>query len=109
VAIARQNPLISQPTRPVSDAWQQTERTLEQSFIEHGDIDGTRQVRAFVWQRAHAAPVPDGWQRAEAVLIQAYLERGDIEGAQRVRGRLLEQMRDASRPVPTCPPAPARQ
>jgi hypothetical protein len=102
---ASAQPEICNPMVPLSDEWREAERTLERSFIERGDIDGARHVRAFVWQRAHAAPLPEGWQRAEAVLIQAYLERGDIEGAQRVRGRLLEQMRDAGLPAPTCPPA----
>jgi hypothetical protein len=106
---ASAQPAICNPLMPLSDEWREAERTLERSFIERGDIDGARHVRAFVWQRAHAAPLPDGWQRAEAVLIEAYLERGDIEGAQRVRGFLLDQMHDAGVPAPTCPPAPTRQ
>lgn len=100
---------ICNPMVPLSDAWLQTEKVLEKSFIERGDIDGARHVRAFVWQRAHAAPLPDAWQRAEAALIQSFLERGDIEDAQRVRGFLLDQMHDAGVPAPTCPPAPTRQ
>jgi hypothetical protein len=109
VSPAYAQPVVCDPTAPLSDAWQHAEALLTRAFLNRGDIDGAQRAHDFVWQEAHAAPLPERWDRVEGMLIQAYLDRGDIDGAQRVRAYVLAQMHDAGVPMPTCPPSPTRQ